>query len=171
MGLGEGRARIYERNDDQFHGPRQEQGWRCKSVGHRSGGDAGHLHGSAGHERGKRFAAAHRRQSFGDRGREHLGTDVLPRRERNRASAFRMALVVVRTKKFLHVLRGAFHHQFFSLRICAEPGLAGFLSRAARRGRRSAAAGVAGNSGGKFSARKTGIRQWRSMAWAWCWRR
>ena len=100
--------------------------------------------------------AAHRGQPFGERGREHLGTDFVSRRERDRAAAIRVAFFIIRTQKFLHVLRCALHRQFFSLRICAEPGLAGFLPRVAGRGRRSASAGVAGNSGGKFSARKTG---------------
>jgi len=39
-----------------------------KSLGHRFHRNAGHVHGSARHERGERLASAHRRKSFSQRG-------------------------------------------------------------------------------------------------------
>ena len=131
-----------------------------QSLDHRAGGDAGHVHGGAGHQHRQRVAAAHRRQPFRRHRREHLGADLLPGFQRHRAAAERLDLVHHRAQALLHELRGHLHRQLVPVRAGAEPGHADFLPHPARRGRRRLAAQRAGDSGGHVSSRETrhGVR-------------
>ena len=129
-------------------------------MDNRAGGDDGDVHGSAGHQRGQRVVAAHRRKPLGGRGRKHVGVDFLPGVERRGAAAERLAVGNVRSQTVLHELCGALHDQFAVVRPGAESRLARVLPRAAGSGRRRPATERAGDFGGHVSAGETrdGVR-------------
>ena len=53
------------------------------------------------------------------RGRKHLGSHFVSCFECYRAADERLVFLDHRAQAFLHVVRRAFHHQFFLLRTCA----------------------------------------------------
>jgi hypothetical protein len=128
---------------------------RHQSVGHRRDGHAGDVHGGAGHQRGQRVAAAHRREPVVEHGRSHLGADVVPGGQRHHPADGRVVFHAARAQAVLHDLRGAVHRQLVSVRFGSVAGGADVLPGIAGGGRRSAAARLAGHSGGELPARKT----------------
>ena len=123
-----------------------------QSMGHRADRDDGHVHGGARHEHRQRLAAAHRRQSFGIDQRKHLGADELSGGQRDRAAAFRLAVVDPRPQAVLHDVRVDVHDQLDAVRPGDELGPIDFLPRAARDRRRRIAAVGTGDPGRHVSA-------------------
>ena len=78
-------------------------------MAYRVHGNAGDVYGSAGYERGQRVSAAHCRESFGERRREHLGAYVVSGIERNRVAADGMVFDTLGAKTLLHRMRSAVH--------------------------------------------------------------
>ena len=111
----------------------------------RSDGHAGHIHGGARHLHRQCVLAAYCRQPLRQPGRVHLGPDELPGFQRDHSSDQRLALHHHWPQALLHDVRRAVYGQQFSVRTCAEPGHADFLSSFAGRWRRRAAAQRAGH--------------------------
>src|SRR6266404_2679976 len=82
-------------------------------------GDAGDVHGIAGHGDCERLAAAHCGRTGSERGRKHLGADELSGFERGSAAAFGVVEPDVWTQAVLHDLRGGVHCEFAAVRIRA----------------------------------------------------
>ena len=135
-----------------------------QSLGDRRDGDAGDVHGSAGHVDRERGAAAHFREFVGGSGRIHLGADVVSRFERDRAAAFGMVFRIDRAEAVLHGLRRALHGEFVFVRARAEPRRARAFPDFARSGRRRIAAERAGHLERHVSAGETrhGVRRLRN---------
>ncbi len=106
--------------------------------------DRGHvrdLHGGARHDRGQRVAAAHRGEPVGDDRRVHVGPDVVPGRERDRAADDGLARADVRTQASADGVGDGLHDRVAAVRAGAEPADARRLpADPGRDGRRDAAA-------------------------------
>jgi len=132
-----------------------------QSVDHRSGGDAGHVHGGARYQHRQCGAAPHRRQSFGGSGREYVDINVLSRLQCDRAAAERLVVFDHRPEALLHGLCRVVHDQFVSVRTRAQSRHADLLPRYSGRGRRRLATEFAGHPRRYLSSRQTrhGIRR------------
>ena len=97
-------------------------------------------------------AAAHRGQPVGQRGRVHLGADVVPGVERHHSADGRLVFHVDGAQALLYDLRGPVHGKFAAVRDGADAGRPDLLPRPAGTGRRRPATDVAGHPGGKLSA-------------------
>ena len=100
----------------------------------------------------------------------HLGADVLPGCERHHPAAGRLVFHAVRAQAVLHGLCGPVHGELAALRPRAHAGRADLFRV------------LQGMGGGALQPisqailvetfpRKSTAWRWRSMAWAWWWRR
>ncbi len=94
---------------------------RLQSVGHRHDGDAGDVHGGAGHLDCQRCPSPHCREPGRNVGREHVGADQLPGLERHHSADERVAVDADWPQAFLHGLRGPVHAEFHALRPGDDP--------------------------------------------------
>ena len=82
------------------------------------------VHGGAGHDRRQRVAAAHRRQPVGDDRRIDLGADLVPRRQRDRPAADRLAGEPLRPQAAADDVGHRLHDRVAAVRPRAEPAAA-----------------------------------------------
>ena len=143
------RQRSRRRGRAQGQGPGQ-------SLDRRLHGHAGDLHGGARHLDRQRRVALHRRRALGRPEPGDLGADQLPRGQRDRAAALRLADGAVRPQAVLHDLRAAVHDQLGPLRRGAEHRAADLLPRPPGARRRRPPAFRAGHPGRYLSAPATG---------------
>ena len=103
----------------------------------------GGVHRSAGHERCQRCIALHRRRPGSQLRRQHLGTYLVPRCERDRLTHQRMARGVDWPQAVFHDVACHFHGEFTALRVSAQPAAIAVVSSCARhRWRRTATDGA-----------------------------
>ena len=111
-------------------------------------GDCGHgvdggVYRSAGHERCQCCIALRRWRSRSQLRRQHLGTYLVPRRERYRLTHQRMARGVDWPQAVLHDVACYFYGEFTALRVSAESAAIAIVSSSARhRWRRTATDGA-----------------------------
>src|SRR5580692_3104509 len=104
------------RDEAQTTSEIEDAGRVDQPLGDRRYGDAGDVHGGAGHLDRQRGAAAYRGESVGRVRRVHVGADVVPGFERDCAAAFRMVFWIDRAEEVLHDLRGGVHGELVLVR-------------------------------------------------------
>ena len=117
---------------------------RCRHVRH--------LHGGAGHDRGQRVAAAHRRQSVGEHRRSRVGADFVPGGQRDHPADDGLDRQLLRAQAHLAGRGFRVHGRQFPVRAGDVAADADPVPRDAGRHRRSAAAAFAGGDAGSLPA-------------------
>ena len=142
-----------------------------QSVAHHADGDAGGVHGGAGHVHRQHRAAAHRRQSVGDAGGGDVGADELSGCERHRAADDRLAGKLFRPQTRFAFVHRDVHAGVGAVRAGVE--LADADHGADFSGRSAAARWCRSRSPScwKVFRRKNAARRWRCLRRAWSWHR
>ena len=92
---------------------------QAQSVGHRADGDAGDVHGGAGHLHRQRVAAAHCGIAGREPGRGDVGDQLVPGGERRDPADQRIPGDAHRAQALLHDLRGDVRRELAAVRACA----------------------------------------------------
>ena len=126
--------------------------------------DVRDLHGGPRHDGRQRVAAAHRRQPVGDDRRIDVGAHVVPRRQRDRPAADRLARHPLRPQAAADDVGHRLHDRVAALRPRAEPAAARRVPADPGRDRRRDAAAVAGDPPRGLPAEGSRHAPWASGA-------